>query len=123
MKFYSLSSADGIPLLSLRYLVLFSENRHFFTDHSCEAVMKSADSWPRLVMQVRRKMLPRTGTDSRLAGGLRGCSSSLGPPLPITMANTVTKKMSQIRNCRSAMVVFTWTHTARSHVFHCEIFN
>lgn len=78
--------------------------------------MKSADSWPRMTMQVWMKMLPRTGTVIRLAGGLRGCSSSLGPPLPITMASTDTTKMSQTRNCRSAMLVFIWTHINRSHV-------
>lgn len=94
----------------------------FFTDHSCEVVMKRAASWPRMIMQVWMKMLPRTGRASRLAGGLQRCSSSLGPPLPITMASKVIRQMSKNRNCRSAMFVFSWKHASRDHMIHWEFF-
>lgn len=91
-------------------------NKSYFADHSSEVVMKSAASWPRAIMQVWMKRLPSTGRANRLAAGLEGYSSSLGPPLPITMASRVTRRMSQYRNCWSATLVFTWTHTKNDYL-------
>lgn len=91
-------------------------NKSYFADHSSEVVMKSAASWPRAIMQVWMKRLPSTGRANRLAAGLEGYSSSLGPPLPITMASRVTRRMSQYRNCWSATLVFTWTHIKNDYL-------
>lgn len=91
-------------------------NKSYSADHSSEVVMKSAANWPRAIMQVWMKRLPRTGRANRLAAGLEGYSSSLGPPLPITMASTVTRRTSKYRNCGSAMLVFTWTHTKNDYL-------
>lgn len=77
--------------------------------------MKNAASCPSTIVHIWMKRLPNTGRVSRLAGGRQGCSSSLGPPFPITMASKVTRTKSQNRNCRSAMVVITCTHNHHDH--------
>lgn len=86
--------------------------------HSWDMVVKRAASWPTMIMMVWREMLPSTGRASRLAGGLQGCSSRLGPPRPITMAIDVIRQMSRNRNCQSPKFDPTYTHghaRARAH--------
>lgn len=78
-----------------------------FTDHFCEVVMRRAATCPRMIMHVWMNRLTRIGKFSRLAGGLKVCSSSLGPPLPITIASRVTRMKSKYRNWKSPKVVLT----------------
>lgn len=96
-----------LPFVTLWRCLCWKSSAH----HSCDMVMKRAASWPATIMQVCRKMLPKTGRASRLAGGLQACSSWLGPPRPIGMASDVIRKMSTKRNCRSAKLVFNCTQS------------
>lgn len=91
--------------------------------HSCDIVTKRAASWPMMIMQVWRKMLPITGRASRLAGGLQVCSSGLGPPLPIRMASNVIRQMSKNRNCRSPKFEPNYTQSEGWIIYAVTIFN
>ena len=78
--------------------------------------MSRAPVCPRMLNSVCRNMPPRMGRAIRLAGGLRGCNSSLGPPRPITMASRVTRNRSKNRNCQSPRLVFTYIKRTGKHI-------